>query len=292
MNTILRFGFIAVLLLTLLPKTNGQVNVVLKVPQPVAIVGTPNFGYFILCQDNGVFHYVPTPHGLEFKNRFDNRTPGQSFDITYVQLNGQESVFISSWSNALHMGYVNRYDSTGRLLKSWPIRKIPVGMDYDVANDFLYIATADSNEIYRIHVRNGNPEYFYEISGSTRLGSLVVDSAKQSIYVADSANGKVFHVDIRTKKVIETASGFRLLSALRFDDQSRSLYVADAVSRQISSIKVDAGAAIHPLVLTSQGLKNPSGIATGANGTLLISDVEMNAILQIAPVVNQQRKRR
>jgi DNA-binding beta-propeller fold protein YncE len=269
----------------------GNPQVVLNAGQPVAIDGLPDAGYFVLTLGSVVFHYVPVRGELQFKDRFQNSRFGESFDLTYAVANGKESVLISSFSNETHRGYLNRYSPDGQLIHSWMIRKMPVGIDYDPASGYAYYSTADTNEIYRLRIEGGEPEYLCEIAGAQRLGSVAVDSVGHILYVADSSRGTISRIDPNSNKVSELTSGLLQPSALRYDKDRKILYIADALAHRVVALMPGQSSSKRPVGPVSESFRNPSGLAPGWNGALLISDFKTGSIYQTTPVVSHSKSK-
>jgi DNA-binding beta-propeller fold protein YncE len=269
----------------------GTPQVILNAGQPVAIDGLPDAGYFVLTRGSVVFHYVPVSGALQFKGRFENSQFGESFDLTYAVAGGKESALITSFSNETHRGYLNRYSPDGQLIHSWMIRKVPVGIDYDPASGYAYYSTADSNEIYRLRIEGGEPQYVCEIAGAERLGSVAVDSTGHILYVADSARGTISRIDLNSTKVSELTSNLRQPSALRYDQDQKILYIADALAHRVFALMPGQSPSKHPVEAVSEPLRNPSGLAPGLNGALLISDFKTDSIYQTTPIVSHSKSK-
>jgi sugar lactone lactonase YvrE len=260
-----------------------SLQLALKVGRPVAIDGSSTSGYYVLARGSVVFHYIPENGALKFQNRFENIELGDSSDLTTASIGGQESVILASFSTNTHYGYISRYSPDGKLIKSWPIRKFPQGVNFDPASGNVYFSTSDSNEIYRLHIDGGQPEFVCEIDGAQHLGALVVDPSGRSLYVADDNKGVIYRVDLKTSHSTLAAQNLRQPSALRFSGNQKTIYIADALAHRVFSIPAGQSSTAKTTEVVSKGLSAPSGIALGFNNALLISDFQSDSVYQVAP---------
>lgn len=246
-------------------------RVVLKVLNSEAVGGLPDAGYYILTANNVVYHYTLAGAGLTFSRRFALDTPGDGADITFVRDGGHDSVVVTQWADKVHLGFVRRYDPAGKVLATWQIRHVVTGVDFDQQKNRIYFVTLDSNELYSVDLSGGEPHVVCEARGALQLGPLAVDANRQLAYTSD-AEGRLFVVDLTSKKVTQLSPSFGLASALRFDSQTRILYVADQGKQKIYA--VDLSTAGGRIIGESSQIANPSGLAPGPGNTLLVTDLK------------------
>ena len=74
-----------------------ELRLLLKVPNAVAVTGTPDSGYYILTSDNAVYGYKQTSSGPQFASKFALKESGNGLDITLVQAGQQNSILVTQW---------------------------------------------------------------------------------------------------------------------------------------------------------------------------------------------------
>jgi len=254
----------------------ADLRLVLKVPDAVAVDGLPEVGYYVLTANNVVYRYARADSGLQFVGRFSLQTSATGIDLTFARDNRQDTVVVTEWDDKLHLGFVNRYSPEGKLIGSWPtLRHIPTGIDYDPTSHLVYFATADSNELYAADLHGGSPHQVCEIRGAVQIGPIALDIDRHLIYAADR-EGALFLIDLQSKKVTRLSSSFGLASALRFDGKNRKLYVADNVQKKIYA--VDLSTQTNRVIVDSEQIASPSGLAPGPENTLLVTDRKSGSV--------------
>jgi DNA-binding beta-propeller fold protein YncE len=260
-------------------------RLILTIKNPIAVASLPSLpeaGYYFLTADGAVYRYVRAGSGLEFSNRFSLEGPGDGIDLTVVGDEQGRSVVVTEWIDKLHLGFVQRYSPEGKVLSYWSTRHIPSGVDYDPINRLVYFATADSNELYVLDPHGGEPHAVCEIRGAMQVGAIAVDPDQQLVFAGDT-QGRVFQVDLKSKKVTPLKVSFGLASALWIDGKYRTLYVVDAVKKRIYALALSSQK--KPVVVESGKLANPTGLAPGPGNTLLVTDQKSGGayLAQIAP---------
>lgn len=264
---------------------NLQLQLVLKVPNAIAMDGLPEAGYYLLTIDDAVYHYANTASGLQFVRKFPVAA-GQPIDIALAPLEQQDSLVITnslataSQQTRSTLGQVLRYSPDGQLIKSWSVPHIPTGLAYDRGKRAVYFGTADSNELYRLDLPDGNPQYVCSVRGANQIGPIALDESGGVIYAADS-QGTLFAVDLATKRTSRLSSSFALPAALRFDKAHRVLYVADQVDRKLYAVEL-TGKAGKRLISASRLLTSPSGLAPGRNDAILVADFKSGSVYETA----------
>jgi len=199
----------------------------------------------------------------------------QFVDMSYSAVVGQQSIFIVGVE--FNRGFIWRYTTDGRSLGFWPLRNIGAGITCDDGTHSLYLATSDSNEIYRLDLDNQKLLYLSRISGARKLGPLTIDPANQVLYVADIDAGVVYQYSIRTKSTRTLASGLSAPAALYFDVSTGRLYVADAGLKKIVFIDTHAKKAVLTSFASSP-LKSPTGFALLSGGIAAVTDLSANRV--------------
>ena len=268
----------------------SDLQLALKVPHPVAVDGSPKTGYYVLTQDKVVYHYIQSSSGLQFSSRFALEGIGYVIDLTFASIDLQDSVIVSEWDNHSRLGFIRRYSLQGKIIQNWQISHIPSGIGFNPENGQIYFTTADSHEIYSVDIRGGIPHSISEVRDVVQLGPIALDTKRQIVYVA-AGDGRLFFLDLNSRKITQMGLEFELPAALRFDDQHRLLYVADQVKKKIYA--VDVSTESGRVIAESEQLTSPSGLAPGPENTLLITDEKSGSVYLgkvISSPVNMSKK--
>jgi DNA-binding beta-propeller fold protein YncE len=262
---------------------------VLKVREPVAISGVPERGYYVLSADGAIYQYK-SGASLTFSATFSLPPGGQATDIAFSSIGQQNTVLASSWSTAQGTGWIFMYSSEGRMLHSWRAPRVVSGLAIDEQNQMLfftsYTGSAESNELYKINLRGGEPEFVCSIPGVARSGAIALDAANHAAYVADFFGGKLVRIDLSSKRNSVIAAGLGLPSALLLDQDKRVLYFTDGLNKSVFAINLQENLSLKPFpVAASAMFRSPSGLAHGPEGTLLITDAKAGAVFLLRPTL-------
>jgi sugar lactone lactonase YvrE len=220
------------------------------------------------------FHIGPTTL-KEFRS-FPLPSDFAPTDMSYSIVDDRESLLIAG-SQAGH-GAVVRYALDGKVMQTWAFRNICSGIDYATAGHAAYVATSDSNEIYRLDLRGAEIKYIGRIPNATKLGPLAFDETNKRIYVADVATGTIYQYSMATNVSEVLVSDLSAPTALSFDPVPGRLYTADPGRRAIFTIDTRASKA-SSIEFASAPLKSPYGMAQVANGRLAVADYGGDGIL-------------
>jgi DNA-binding beta-propeller fold protein YncE len=139
------------------------------------------------------------------------------------------------------------------------------------------VATSDSNEIYRLDLQASRIAPMARIPDASKLGPVAFDEAKQQIYVADVASGKVYQYSIPAKSSKVFVSGLSTPTALVFDAETNQLFVADPGQRAI--FVVDTRASKPAIAQFAAGpLRAPYGMTLISEGRVAVADYNANSI--------------
>jgi DNA-binding beta-propeller fold protein YncE len=196
--------------------------------------------------------------------------------MTYVLSGGQESVLIAG--TQLGSGIVTKYALDGRSLQTWTFRNICSGIDFSAASNSAYVATSDSNEIYRLDLQGTESTYVSRIAKATKLGPLAFDQVHQTIYVADVAVGAIYQYSIATKESNVLVSGLSAPNALSFDPDAGRLYIADPGRRAIFTVDTRSSKA-SATEFASGLLKSPYGMALISTDRVAVADYGASSVL-------------
>ena len=197
-------------------------------------------------------------------------------DMTYTSAGGQESVLIAGTEAG--RGIVARYGLDGKPMQTWVFRNLCSGIDYGASSHTAYVATSDSNEIYKLDVHGTESKYVARISNATKLGPLAYDETGQKIYVADVAAGAIYQYSMTTKASKVLVSGLSAPTALSFDSETHRLYIADPGRRAIFTVDTSSS---QPVAgeFVSDPLKSPYGMALLSGDRVAVADYGANSIL-------------
>jgi len=197
-------------------------------------------------------------------------------DMAYALADGQESLLIAGTESG--RGTVVRYSLDGQPMKTWRFRNICSGIDFGAASHSAYVATSDSNELYRLDLGGTSVDYVTRIAYATKLGPVAFDEAGREIYVADVASGKVYEYATATKASKVLVADLSAPTALAFDAEAGRLFIADPGRRAI--LDVDTRAA-NPVAaeFASDPLKAPYGMTLISKGRVAVADYGASSVL-------------
>jgi hypothetical protein len=265
---------------------------------PVAVDRISDSEFFVLSSDGSIRRLLNTGNNFQQVAKFS--VQGFPIDFTYSVSEGVASVFVCS--AIVDKGVISRYSTDGALMKHWWLWHTCGGLDFDPQEHMLYVASTDTNEIYRLDVRkDGQLESIGELPIAGKLGPIVVDSDRKLVYASDIAEGKVYEYDVakRFSRVIAANLGSPV--ALFFDAKTKLLYVADATAKRILALTINRSRqgrqssilTSRPtkqstsnltvrVLLQSANLRSPSGVVPAGNGELVISDYGANRIFVVS----------
>src|SRR5579872_1383703 len=209
-------------------------QLLLNVPEPVAVDGLPDGGYYILTRDNAIYRYAATSAvpGIQFSSKFSPDMPGKSTDLAFARMDGRDSIIVTEWAESLKLGHIFQYSPSGKVMATWFTHHIPTGVDFDSANGQIYFVTRDSNELFRADIGTHDLRQVCDVRGASGLGPLALDISRHLAYTSDES-GRLFAIDLTSKKVKRLEPSFGLASTLRLDSQRQMLYVVDRVKKRI-----------------------------------------------------------
>lgn len=197
-------------------------------------------------------------------------------DMTYVVSRDKESLLIAG--TQFRRGAVVLYSLDGGLLQRWSLRNICSGIDSGAATHVAYTATSDSNEIYRLDLKATNVTFVTQVDDASKLGPLALDEARQEIYVADVAAGRIYKYSIRSKASSILVTGLSAPTALLFDPDTGRLYVADPGRRGVFLIDTRSNRPALSQFASGQ-LQTPYGMALLSQNRVAVADYGANRIL-------------
>ena len=180
-------------------------------------------------------------------------------------------------SNAAILQFDPRSGKFGVLASGWPLVQ-PFGITMDAQGNILVTDTG-SRAVIRINPVTGTKEVVATVPGLP-FGLAANDSG--DIFVANAE--AVLRVKSDTGEVsVVAAGGVPLGVALAPDG---NIFVADA---QSCVVKVDVNSGARSLISQGQSLRQPAGLAVGANGNLLIVDSVAACVVEVNPLNGAQQ---
>ena len=233
----------------------------------------PGTDLFVL-DESGILHkFHVTQNSLQ---EYGSRALPAEFtpaDMAFAGTGGRDSLLIAGTKAG--QGALVRYSVDGVALDTWTFHNICSGIDFSTAKHAAYVATSDSNEVYRVDLTNPQPVFVTRISEATKLGPVALDEGHQQFFVADVASGKIYQYSLASKTSMVLAAGLSAPTALAFDSQSHRLFVADPGRGGIFTVDTNA-ATPAPIEFAHGALKSPYGITLISGSRVAVADYGAN----------------
>lgn len=249
----------------------------MKLQRPVMIDSDSSGSKAFVLDGAGMLHEFQVKQGaLEEYRAVPLPADLNPSDMTYVLSGDKEALLVAGTQS--RRGAVVLYSLDGSLLQTWSLRNICSGIDFGAATHIAYAATSDSNEIYRLDLKATDVAFVTQVDDAGKLGPLAFDEARQEIYVADVAAGRIYKYSIGRKTLSILVTDLSAPTALSFDPDTGRLYVADPGRRGIFTI--DTRSAKPPLRQFASGqLQTPYGMALLSQNRVAVADYGANRIL-------------
>lgn len=247
-----------------------------KFDAPIAICESPS-DLFVLDFWGTVHRLRQSENSVAELGHFSLENNPRPIDMACAVWGGQESLIVTQY--AAGTSSVTRYSLNGKALQTWYLRGLASGVDLNPSDGSVYVSTSDTAEIYKLVLgaKQNQASYVTEVNDARKLGPLVLDGGKGTLYVADLARGMVFACILSTKRCRTFVSGFGAPTALYLDQESAMLYIADAARKAIFTAKTTL---TNPVAtrLISNSLKSPSGVALTRGSVLAVSDYNADRV--------------
>jgi len=229
-----------------------------------------------VLDESGVLHeFLVKEDGLAEYGHIAVPSSFAAADISFLQSKTPASVLIAGTQSG--RGLVMRLSIGGRVLQTWPSQNVCSGVDSGSSGNVAYVATSDSNEIYRIDTRQAQAKLVARIPDASKLGPVAFDELRQELYVADVASGQVYQYSIATKTSKVFLTHLSAPTALVFDADTGRLFIADPGQRAV--FIADTRAAKPAAVLfASDPLKAPYGMTLVSEGRVAVADYNADSI--------------
>lgn len=261
-----------VLIAALSPWLGGQDRSRLQRPVMMDSNG-PGTDLFVLDESGTLHKFHVTQNSLQVYGSAPLPAQFSPADMAFAAVEGQDSLLIAG-TEAGH-GALVRYSTDGVALHTWTFRNICSGIDFSAAKHSAYVATSDSNEIYRVDLTKPQPVFVTRISEATKLGPVALDEGHQQFFVADVASGKIYQYSLASKTSKVLAAGLSAPTALAFDAESNRLFVADPGRGGVFTVDISAATPV-PIEFAPGNLKSPYGITLISGSRVVVADYGAN----------------
>ena len=234
----------------------------------------PGSELFVLDASGGLHEFRVGQDGLQEYAKValpEELTPA---DMAFAASGGQDSVLIAG--TAASLGVVMRVSLDGKSLRTWNFRNICSGIDFSSKTQSAYVATSYSDEIYRLDMNGAEATFLTRIEHATKLGPVAFDEARQELYVADVASGRIYQYSIVTKTSKVLVGDLSAPTALAFDPEESRLFVADPGRGGVFTVDTRAS---RPVVteFAANSLKSPYGMTLISNSRVAVADYGANS---------------
>jgi hypothetical protein len=229
-----------------------------------------------VLDDTGILHeYRVTESGL---SEFGHLSVPDGFvasDMSFAQTESPHSLLIAGTEEG--RGVVLRLSLDSRTLQTWTFQNVCAGVDSGAHAAVAYVATSDSNEIFRIDLKGSGVQSVTRISDASKLGPVAYDEAGRQIYVADVASGRVYQYSLDTHSSHVLVTHLSAPTALVFDTETSRLFIADPGQQAIFVVDTRA---VKPVAIpfASAPLKAPYGMTLISNDRVAVADHSTNSI--------------
>jgi sugar lactone lactonase YvrE len=196
-------------------------------------------------------------------------------------MDAKQWLFVSL--NSEQKGAVVRCSLDGKIDHRWMLQSSTSGLDVDVANRVLYVASSDSSLIYSIDLKQSTvPQQVGYVPGGKSLGPIVLQLQRQLLYVADIQTGSVYEVSLQNHKSRVLATDLGSPQALLLSAGGDVLYVADSAGRKIYSLNLTDIKPRRSVIAAMADFRSPSGLARLAQGEIVVSDDFANKLFVLS----------
>jgi DNA-binding beta-propeller fold protein YncE len=135
----------------------------------------------------------------------------------------QQKVYVSDESGGGELVIDAR---TNRVVRTLPLDGEAGNTLFDPGSRCILVAVQTRNQVYVIDPASDRILGRFDLQGAARPHGMAIDAARRLAFVANERDAKVLIVDLKTMKVIATASVGDEPDVLAFDRDWRRLYVA------------------------------------------------------------------
>jgi DNA-binding beta-propeller fold protein YncE len=264
------WSWLAPLVLLLAAKTGAAVE------HPVMMESNgPGSELYVLDETGTLDEFRVTDNGLVEYGHFSMPPDFIASDMSFAQTESPHSLLIAGTQSG--RGVVLRISLDSKTLQTWTFQNVCAGVDSGAHAAVAYVATSDSNEIFRINLKGTGITSVARISDASKLGPVAFDEAQQEIYVADVASGQIYQYSLTTRSSRIFVTHLSAPTALVFDPESNRLFIADPGQQ---SIFVADTRAAKPVAVSfaSTPLKSPYGMTLISQDRVAVADHSSSSI--------------
>jgi sugar lactone lactonase YvrE len=236
-------------------------------------------GIFIVAGQGVVAHPVSEFHAFT------------AVDFTAVRLNGGDAFFVSRLLRAnkgVPFARLTRFNTRGQTTGEWSLNTLGwlAGIAVDPSQQVAYCSDSRLGEVYRLDTKLEKSSFstLVKIRDAGTLGSVLLDSKRRRLLVADIEKSKIYSVSLPDKRVdvVLANASMREPAAMALDVANDRLYIADTAQR-----KIWVGSLTDPkLKIRSFGdsvtFREPIGLAVGSDGSLWVADRGAHQLLRFS----------
>lgn len=246
------------------------------IEQPIMMDSNGPGSELYVLDESGVLHeFRVMENGLAEYGRVSVPSNFVAADISFLQSKSPASVLIAGTQSG--RGMVVRLSLGSSVLQTWGFQNVCSGVDSGASGNTAYVATSDSNEIYKLDTRQPHATLIARIPDASKLGPVAFDEGRQEIYVADVASGEVYQYSIATKTSKVFVTHLSAPTALVFDAETDRLFIADPGQRAIFVADTRAARPVATL-FASDPLKAPYGMTLISEDRVAVADHSSNSI--------------
>jgi sugar lactone lactonase YvrE len=260
---------------------------------PVAIDALPS-GVVAVLGSRGKLSVLRPETGIlsSVKESLGYFTP---VDMAMARLGQDDFVFITMFTNysmnvsqtVQRGGRLVQYSLTGQEVRSWPVvGHTFTGIVVDPRSQVMYLGDAVTGEISKLdlNAKDASPEFVVQVYGISRLGPLALDVEGNRLFVGDVGEGRVYSVDLGTRKSTHLVSSLGEPAALTYDSTQHKLYIADAGRHCIWQVQIDQKRSKPVIFSPAVEYREPRGVALDAQRNLWVADYGARSILKLSAV--------
>lgn len=213
----------------------------------------------------------------------------KALNVRITKIWDRETVFVTGYgiTTSDPRPRILQYSSTGQKLCEWILPEISTGVDVDTEKRVVYLSGASTGTLYSLKLLSDTcygPNQLniaMIIKGASRLGPLVVDSARRVGFVSDVLRGSLYQFLIDHGYGKEVLQGLGQPVALAFSHLKEGVFVADSGGRRIWRVSLQSQIPSKFLYFSDSVLDDPSSLVLSSDGRLIVGDRGTNSLLVV-----------
>ncbi len=160
-----------------------------------------------------------------------------------------------------------------------------LGATGDPEGQKVYLTTQDAIYVADVVTDSPAPKLLTRIQGPMKLRRLVVDTARQRLFALDSAEGRVFLMDLgkSSPQPILVADGLGKASDIDINLRTGTVYVVNAETRQVWQLACEGSRCTKQVFARSDAFKRPFRLEITRDGTVWVADAKASRIFGLDP---------